>query len=144
MITRAFAVGTFVALQLVLASSLPSYAQQAGAESATPGAMPPEIANMIGAAGGGEVSIAAPSEPLEGSQPNVPAATAASRYLFTTLRVVNNGNPRGCSYANWGCMTNLCKSDLHDNTAWRGWAGCWKSGSNYICYFECGQTRNAF
>ena len=66
------------------------------------------------------------------------------RYLYATLRVITNGSPRGCSYANWTCMTNLCKSDLQDTSAWRGWAGCWQSGNNYQCYFECGQVKRFF
>jgi len=73
-----------------------------------------------------------------------PPPPQKTSYLHTTLRVVNNGNPRGCSYANWNCMTNLCKSDLQDQNAWRGWAGCWQKNNNYICYFECGQTRKFF
>lgn len=65
------------------------------------------------------------------------------RYLYTTLRVITNGSPRGCGYANWSCMTNLCKSDLQDAAAWRGWAGCWRQDDNYQCYFECGQVKRA-
>jgi bacterial leucyl aminopeptidase len=61
-------------------------------------------------------------------------------YIFTTLRSITQSNTRGCSYANWTCMTNLCTSDL-GSSAWRGWAGCWRSGDNYQCYFECGQQR---
>jgi hypothetical protein len=137
---------TAAALLLVLASSAPSQAQGASAGASGPDGMPPEIAAMLGgAAGTGDVAIAPPSQPTD-PQPRQPVAptAAGTKYLFTSLRVVNNGNPRGCSYANWDCMTNLCKSDLQDNAAWRGWAGCWRDGNNYICYFECGQTRNAF
>ena len=113
-------------------------------ESAGPESVRPEIAEMLGQAanGGGEVTIA-PSEEPSGVDTGVPGL-AGSRYLYTTLRVITNGSPRGCSYANWTCMTNLCKSDLQDTSAWRGWAGCWRRDSNYICYFECGQRREAF
>ena len=72
-----------------------------------------------------------------------PPPPGKGRYLYTTLRVITNGSPRGCSYANWTCMTNLCKSDLQDTSAWRGWAGCWRDGDNYQCYFECGHVKRA-
>jgi len=127
---------------LLLAGTGSVMAQQSGAEISAPVGMPPEIAGMLNQ-GGGEVAVAPPSRPADQAPPPG-AGLAGTRYLFTTLRVVNNGNPRGCSYSNWDCMTNLCKSDLQDNSAWRGWAGCWRDGNNYICYFECGQTRNAF
>jgi vibriolysin len=66
------------------------------------------------------------------------------RYLYTTLRVITSGANRGCAVNDWNCMTRLCKADLADQSAWRGWAGCWRDGSNYICNFECGQTRNFY
>jgi vibriolysin len=85
------------------------------------------------------ITLGAPPPP-----PPPPPPPQASKYLYKSLRVINNGNPRGCSYSNWNCMAQLCKSDLQDQNAWRGWAGCWQKGSNYICYFECGQTRTFF
>ncbi len=119
-------------------------AQDSGASTAAPQGMPPEIAGMFGAISrGGEVTVAPSEEPARMEAPMPGPTTAASRYLYTTLRVITNGNSRGCSYANWTCMTNLCTSDL-GSSAWRGWAGCWRDGSNYICYFECGQQRDAF
>lgn len=111
---------------------------------AGPDGMPAEVAAMFDEAknAGAEISIAPSEEPLDAE---LSAATnaAGSRYLYTTLRVINNGSSRGCGYANWNCMTNLCKSDLGDSSAWRGWAGCWRHDA-WICYFECGQRRNAF
>lgn len=126
------------------ALSLSSPAGLVAQESAGPEGVPPEIAQMLGQAalGGGEVTIA-PSEQPSGIDTAAPGL-AGSRYLFTTLRVVTNGSPRGCGHADWSCMSNLCKSDLQDTSAWRGWAGCWRQDSNYICYFECGQVREAF
>jgi hypothetical protein len=120
-------------------------AQGSGASTAAPQGMPPEIAGMFGATsfGGGEVTVAPPEKPARMEVPTPGPTTAGSRYLYTTLRVITNGSSRGCSYANWTCMTNLCTSDL-GSSAWRGWAGCWRDGSNYICYFECGQQRDAF
>jgi hypothetical protein len=64
-------------------------------------------------------------------------------YLYTTLRVVSSGGPRGCSYGNWDCMTSLCRADI-GASAWRGWAGCQKIGSSWLCLFECGQVRKYF
>ena len=64
------------------------------------------------------------------------AENAKPQYILNTLRLINQGEPRGCSASNWDCMTNLCKADL-GTTAWRGWAGCWTQESAYICYFEC-------
>jgi photosystem II stability/assembly factor-like uncharacterized protein len=64
-------------------------------------------------------------------------------YIYTTLRVTNSGSTRGCGYANWSCMTGLCRSDL-GSSAWRGWAGCHKSGSSWLCVFECGMVRETF
>jgi hypothetical protein len=72
-----------------------------------------------------------------------PQAAGPSRYQYTTLRVVNTSAPRGCGYADWNCMTNLCRSDL-GSTAWRGWAGCWRSDGNWICYFDCEQVKDVF
>jgi Zn-dependent metalloprotease len=66
------------------------------------------------------------------------------RYLFTTLRVIASGATRGCGYSDWNCMTQLCRGDLQDNSAWRGWAGCYRDGGNFQCYFECGQVRKFF
>jgi Zn-dependent metalloprotease len=68
------------------------------------------------------------------------AAQVKNKYLRTTLRVINDGNPRGCAYGDWNCMTRICKADLADQSAWRGWAGCWRKGNNFICYFECGRV----
>jgi hypothetical protein len=73
-----------------------------------------------------------------------PPPPGKDRYLYTTLRVITNGSPRGCGYADWTCMTNLCKSDLQDTSAWRGWAGCWRKDNSYQCYFECGQVKQFF
>jgi hypothetical protein len=115
-------------------------AQEAITDAAGPGEVPPEIAAMLGGMDGGTTAIAAPAS----EEPAAPGASAAgSNYLYSTLRVVNNGNPRGCGYADWNCLSNLCRADL-GSTAWRGWAGCWRDGNNYICYFECGQSRAAF
>ncbi len=72
-----------------------------------------------------------------------PLPSAKNRYLFTTLRTITNKASRGCSYGDWSCMTRLCKKDLQDNSAWRGWAGCWKKNP-WICYFECGQIKKSF
>ena len=66
------------------------------------------------------------------------------RYLYTTLRIISSGSTRGCNYGDWNCMTQLCKSDLRDNSAWRGWAGCYRDGSSFQCLFECGQRRRFF
>lgn len=120
-------------------------------DAAAPEDMPDEISSLFADAldAGEEVSFAAPEGQPDAdgaiSTANNEAATAAAkRYIYTTLRVVSNGNTRGCSSGNWNCMTRLCKADLRTQSAWRGWAGCWKKGSKFICYFECGQTRNAF
>ncbi len=111
---------------------------------AAPTDMPPEIAEMLGQTGGsaGSTDVAASEEPQEADAPEA-GAVAGDRYLFTTLRVISKSSARGCGYANWNCMTRLCKRDLNDTAAWRGWAGCWK-GDSWICYFECGQRRSAF
>jgi Zn-dependent metalloprotease len=68
---------------------------------------------------------------------------AKTQYLYTSLRVINNGSPRGCGYGNWNCMAQLCKTDL-GAAAWRGWAGCWQKSGKYICYFECGKVAKFF
>jgi leucyl aminopeptidase len=73
-----------------------------------------------------------------------PSPSGENRYVYTTLRVIGNDSSRGCSYADWTCMANLCKSDLQDTSAWRAWAGCWRRDSNYECYFECGQVKPVF
>ena len=127
-----------IALGIGLAS--PAFAQ----ESSTPDGMPAEISDLFADAEeqGGTVIIAPSEEMPAGAMDANTAATP--RYLYTTLRVVTSGSSRGCASGNWNCMTNLCKADLRSQSAWRGWAGCWKKGNNYICYFECGQVRNAF
>lgn len=76
-------------------------------------------------------------------QVGIDLAPKKQRYLYTTLRIIADGAPRGCSASDWTCMTNLCKADL-GQSAWRGWAGCWKDGSKFICNFECGQVRDFF
>lgn len=63
-----------------------------------------------------------------------------NRYIQTSLRVITNSAPRGCNVSDWSCMARLCKADLRDQSAWRGWAGCWKSGSKFQCNFECGKV----
>lgn len=72
-----------------------------------------------------------------------PQAAGPNRYLHTTLRVVNASAPRGCGYADWNCMTNLCRADL-GSASWRGWAGCHRSNGSWICYFECGLVEQVF
>ena len=76
--------------------------------------------------------------------PALPPSAVASRYIYNSLRVVSDSNPRGCAYGGWDCMAQLCKADLKDQSAWRGWGGCWRDGNAYICYFECSQNRFAF
>lgn len=66
-------------------------------------------------------------------------APRPNRYLYSTLRVISGSAPRGCGASDWACMTALCKADLGSD-AWRGWAGCWRDGSSYQCYFECGRV----
>lgn len=75
---------------------------------------------------------------------NLAPRPTSQRYLYTTLRVISSSASRGCGSSDWNCMTRLCKADLRDTNAWRGWAGCWKDGSKYICNFECGQVRSLF
>jgi vibriolysin len=57
-------------------------------------------------------------------------------YIYDTLRVIANGNPRGCNVNDYNCMTNICKGDL-GASAWRGWGGCYAKGSVFLCNFEC-------
>lgn len=71
---------------------------------------------------------------------NAPQPPAANRYRYTTMRVIGNGGTRGCGVSDWSCMTALCKADLRDANAWRGWAGCWREGAKYQCLFECGKV----
>jgi hypothetical protein len=109
--------------------------------AAPPGGVDPQLIESFGA----ETIIGMSEEILEQEPGAGPPAEAAmpNRYVYTTLRVVNRGNTRGCGYANWSCMTNLCKRDL-GTSAWRGWAGCHKSGSSWVCYFECGIVRRTY
>jgi hypothetical protein len=127
---------------LILGGGVEIQAQESGISA--PEGMPPDIAEMLGEmeSAGADVAVAPSDEPLDVDMPSA-AATAGNRYLYTTLRVITKSSTRGCGYADWSCMTRLCKSDLRDSTAWRAWAGCWKR-SSWICYFECGQRRNAF
>lgn len=120
-------------------------AQDAATNLAAPESVPPEVADMFdqAQANGAEIQVAPSEEPSDAEAVGDGAAATGSRYLYTSLRVTTNGNPRGCGYANWNCMTQLCRSDLSDSSAWRGWAGCWRRDS-WICYFECGQRRAAF
>ncbi len=76
-------------------------------------------------------------------QVGIDLAPKAKRYLYTTLRIVSSSASRGCGVNDWNCMTKLCKADL-GQSAWRGWAGCWRSNSNYTCNFECGQVKDMF
>ena len=69
-----------------------------------------------------------------------PAPPKANRYKYTTMRVIGSGSSRGCSVSDWSCMSRLCKADLNDQAAWRGWAGCWRDGSKFQCMFECGKN----
>lgn len=71
---------------------------------------------------------------------NVPQPPAKNRYIYTTLRVISSGSARGCAVSDWSCMSALCKADLRDPGAWRGWSGCWREGSAFQCLFECGKT----
>lgn len=136
---------TFLFLGLALAvSSFSATAQDQAGSAAAPEGMPPEIAQLFddAEASGAAVSVATSEAPAD-LEPASPGAMVGSRYLYTTLRVINNSAPRGCGYADWNCMTRLCRSDLRDSAAWRGWAGCWRRNA-WICYFECGQRRDAF
>lgn len=121
-------------------------APAAAQDVAPPADVPQEVVDMFGGNTGGDegtVTYAAPDEQAQEMSPAPAATLAGDRYIYHTLRVITSGASRGCSSGDWNCMTNLCKSDL-GQSAWRGWAGCWKKDSSYICYFECGQTRNAF
>jgi hypothetical protein len=127
-------------LLLCACAVLPASAQ----DSAPPADMPPEIAEMFAdAAGEGATVTVAESEQPQDPGAAVGADLVGSRYLYTTLRVTTSGANRGCGVSDWNCMTRLCKADL-GQSAWRGWAGCWRDGNNFICYFECGQSRTAF
>lgn len=113
---------------------------------ATPDSLPPEIAEMFGEmeSTDTEIAIAPSSEPQDIDEYELGAdATTKNHYFYTTLRVISKSSPRGCGYSDWNCMTRLCKSDLRDSSAWRGWSGCWKR-NGWICYFECGQRRSTF
>ena len=132
------------AVVIFAVSALSAPIESVAQDSAGPQGVPPEIAEMLGQAAraGGEVTVA-PSEEPPGAATAIPGV-AGNRYLYTTLRVITSGSPRGCGHGDWACMANLCKSDLQDTSAWRGWAGCWREDSNYICYFDCDQAREAF
>jgi len=137
------------ALGILIVSSfnLSVSAQQAATGVSGPQGIPPEIAQMLGTPPSGmdtaQGTIASPEQPKAGLGPKATAG-AGTKYLYNTLRVIADGNPPGCSASNWNCMSNLCKTDLNDQNAWRGWAGCWTEGAKYICYFECSQARDAF
>ncbi len=116
----------------------------AAQELAPPSDVPQEVANMFGGnMGEGTVTFAPPEQREINITPAEAAPLAGDRYFYTSLRVITSASSRGCGVSNWNCMTNLCKADL-GQSAWRGWAGCWRDNSKYICYFECGQTRTAF
>jgi hypothetical protein len=140
---------SFLCAAIFLGTAVQASAQSSNTGTAAPEGMPPEVTtmlqNMRGA--GAETSIApseAPGDLRRDQRTGTgTGVTAGSRYLYTTLRVVSSGSARGCGYADWNCMTNLCRSDLADTSAWRGWAGCWRRDS-WICYFECGQRAEAF
>jgi hypothetical protein len=123
------------------------FAMPAGAQDAAgPAGMPPEVESLFADAAtkGGTVTFAPSEQPASVGMSGAGASVAGTRYLYSTLRVTNSGANRGCAVSDWNCMTNLCKADLADQSAWRGWAGCWRDGGTFICYFECGQIRNAF
>jgi hypothetical protein len=77
------------------------------------------------------------------SPPAEAFALAGDQYIYNSLRVITKNAPRGCNSADWQCMTNLCKADL-GQSAWRGWAGCDSDNNDFICFFECSQTRKVF
>ncbi len=84
---------------------------------------------------------AATTASTPGEKPAVrPAAAGKPFYIYDTLRVINDTNPKGCSSGNWTCMANLCKTEV-GAASWRGDAGCWSQGAKFICYFECGIWR---
>jgi hypothetical protein len=112
-------------------------AQASGATTAPPEGIPAEVSSQFGGAG---ASVAppqgAPTAPTEG-------ALSGSNYIYDTLRVITKNVSRGCASNDWNCMANLCKQDL-GQTAWRGWAGCHAHDNDYICYFECSQSKQTF
>jgi hypothetical protein len=113
-----------------------------GAAASGPGGLDPSVARQFGVERlfgnlpSGQVATAPAS-------PGPPQAAGPTHYINDTLRVINDGAPRGCGYSDWNCMTNLCKADL-GSPAWRGWAGCYRSGGTWICFFECGRVADAF
>lgn len=116
----------------------------AAQELSPPADVPREVADMFGGdTGDGTVTFAPPEQSEPDKAPESAATLTGDRYIYTSLRVITSAASRGCGVSNWNCMTNLCKADL-GQSAWRGWAGCWRDNSKYICYFECGQTRTAF
>jgi hypothetical protein len=137
---RHAALHTLAAVSVLLA--MPARAQDA----AGPAGMSPEIGSLFAdaTAQGGTVTFAPSEQPAAVGMSGAGASVAGTRYLYTTLRVTNTGAKRGCGVSDWNCMTNLCRADLADQSAWRGWAGCWRDGDTFICYFECGQIRSAF
>ena len=80
----------------------PLQAQDADTGIATPEGVPPEVAELFGEmeASGADIDIA-PSEEPTNLEFGDSGATVGSRYIFTTLRVINNGSPRGCGYGDW-------------------------------------------
>jgi hypothetical protein len=113
-----------------------------GTAASGPGGLDPSVARqfgleqLFGNLPSGQVATAPPS-------PSLPQPAGPTHYINDTLRVINDGAPRGCGYSDWNCMTNLCKADL-GSAAWRGWAGCYRSGGVWICYFECGRVADVF
>ena len=136
---------TIVISAILVVGGSEACAQGSDTGVSAPESMPPEIAEMLGEmeSTGAEIATAPSDQPQSLQDLEAGATAAGNRYIYTTLRVITNAAARGCGYANWNCMTQLCRSDMHDNNAWRGWAGCWKRDS-WICYFECGQVRDAF
>jgi hypothetical protein len=87
------------------------------ASSSGPGGMDPAVARKFGIQGLLGTLPEGMAATVTGEAP--PEAAGPDRYLYTTLRVVNASGTRGCGYADWNCMTNLCKTDL-GSAAWRG------------------------
>lgn len=111
---------------------------------APPTDVPQEVIDMFGGnMGAGTVTYAPPEQAESAAAMTENASLAGERYIYTSLRVITTGSSRGCSISNWNCMANLCKSDL-GQSAFHGWAGCWRDGSNYICNFERGQVKDMF
>jgi hypothetical protein len=132
------------AVSLFIVGSTTAIAQEGAGGSSGPEGVPPEIAALLGQAGeGGATTIAPPAVVPDLDAASADASAVGSNYIYNTLRVISNGGTRGCGSSDWTCMANLCKSDL-GSSAWRGWAGCWKEGGNFICYFECSQAKSAF